>query len=187
MPGHISERNLLDIDKGFLDDDYDGDGIVGICETDSDNDGLSDILEASIGTYPINTDTDGDGLSDYEEVAWDRDASSYVPDKDLNSLSSDTDGDGFKDGTEVAANYDPLHQTDFPVWGDINDDRVVDAADVLIANRAMLGLVTLITDQLARGNVAPLVNGAPDTPPDDEFTVADLLLITRKAVHAVNY
>ena len=186
-PGHVPESRLLDIDKGLTDEDYDGDGIVGICETDSDNDGLSNILEASIGTDPINTDTDGDGLSDYEEVAWDGDASSYNSLQDLNPLSGDTDGDGFKDGTEVAANYDPLLLTDFPVWGDINNDREVDAADVLIANRAVLGLVTLTTDQLARGNVAPLVNGAPDTPPDDEFTVADLLLITRKADHAVNY
>jgi hypothetical protein len=102
-------------------------------------------------------------------------------------LNEDTDGDGFKDGTEVAANYDPLSQTNFPVWGDINNDRVVNAADVLIANRAVLGLVTLTSDQLARGNVAPLVNGVPATAPADVFTIADLLLITRKAVHAVTY
>ena len=56
-----------------------------------------------------------------------------------------------------------------------------------IANRAVLGLVTLTSDQLARGNVAPLVNGAPATAPADVFTIADLLLITRKAVHAVTY
>ncbi len=209
-PGHIPESYLLAIDKGELDEDDDGDGIVGLCETDRDNDGLSDTLEASIGTSPTNIDTDGDGLSDYEEVAWDGDALSYDPAQDLNPLSSDTDGDwltdfnevrstgtnplnkdtdgdGFKDGTEVAANYDPLSQTNFPVWGDINNDRVVNAADVLIANRAVLGLVTLTSDQLARGNVAPLVNGAPATSPADVFTIADLLLITRKAMHAVTY
>ena len=209
-PGHFPESYLLAIDKGLLAVDSDGDGIVGICETDSDNDGLSDTLEASIGTSPTTIDTDGDGLSDYEEVAWDGDALSYDPVKDLNPRSSDTDGDwltdfnearstgtnplnkdtdgdGFKDGTEVAADYDPLSETDFPVWGDINNDRTVNVADVLLANRAVLGLITLDTYQLARGNVAPLVDGMPDTAPDDEFTIADLLLITRKAIHAVTY
>jgi hypothetical protein len=209
-PGHFPESYLLAIDKGLLAADYDGDGLVGICETDSDNDGLSDTLESSIGTNPLNTDTDGDGLSDYEEVAWDADASSYDPVEDLNPLSidtdgdwlsdfdevnsagtnplnRDTDGDGFRDGTEAAAGYDPKSQTDFPVWGDINNDREVNTADVLLAHRAMLGLVMLETDQLARGNVAPLVNGVPDSPPDDAFNLADLLLIIRKAVHAVSY
>ena len=209
-PGHFPESYLLAIDKGLLAVDADGDGIVGVCETDSDNDGLSDTLEASIGTSTIDTDTDDDGLSDYEEVAWDGDASSYDPLEDLNPLSSDTDGDwltdfdetrstgtnplnkdtdgdGFKDGTEAAAGYDPKSQTDYPVWGDINNDRAVNSADVLIANRAVLGLVSLDPEQLARGNVAPLINGVPETPPDDAFTIADLLLITRKAVHAVTY
>jgi hypothetical protein len=209
-PGHFPESYLLAIDRGLLATDDDGDGIVGLCETDSDNDGLSDTLESSIGTNPLNTDTDGDGLSDYEEVAWDADASSYDPVEDLNPLSSDTDGDwlsdfneansagtnplnrdtdgdGFRDGTEAAAGYDPKSRTDFPVWGDINDDREVNTADMLLANRAVLGLVTLETDQLARGNVAPLVNGVPDSPPDDAFNTADLLLIIRKAVHAATY
>jgi len=209
-PGHVPEQYLLDIDKGLLNTDYDGDGLVGFCETDSDNDGLADSLETSIGTSPINPDTDGDGLTDYEEVAWDGDGTSYDPTKDLNPLSTDTDGDwlpdftevrtagtdplkadsdsdGFMDGTETAAGYDPKSPTDYPVWGDINNDRAVDAADVLLANRAVLGLVTLSPDQLARGNVAPLVNGEPDSPPDDAFTIADVLLITRKAVHNVAF
>jgi hypothetical protein len=174
----IPEQYLLDIDRGLLScGNY----------TDSDNDGLLDCVESTLGTDPTRSDSDNDGLTDYEEVAWDGDAWSYVPAQDLNPLSSDTDGDGFKDGTEVAANYDPLLQDDYPVWGDINDDREVDAADVLIASRAVLGLVTLTSDQLARGNVAPLVNGVPDTAPDDEFNIADMLLITRKAIHAVFY
>ncbi|MBU0714073.1 MAG: thrombospondin type 3 repeat-containing protein [Verrucomicrobia bacterium] len=36
---------------------------------DSDGDGLSDWLEAKLGTDPYNSDTDGDGLSDWWEVA----------------------------------------------------------------------------------------------------------------------
>jgi hypothetical protein len=35
---------------------------------DSDGDGLSDEMEASLGTSPLLADTDGDGFSDYQEV-----------------------------------------------------------------------------------------------------------------------
>jgi hypothetical protein len=147
------------------------------------------VLEASIGTDTLNSDTDGDGLSDYEEINWDGDPSSYngSPGYDLNPLAEDSDGDGFKDGMEVASGYDPLDAMSFPVWGDINDDRLVNAADVLLATSAVLGNLELSIDMLARGNVAPLVNGTPNSKFDDDFNLADLLLILRKAVGEVNY
>ena len=88
---------------------------------------------------------------------------------------------------EIAAGYDPLVAASFPVWGDINDDRVVDTADVLLATRAVIGLVTLTGAELARGNVAPLVNGTPQPPAVDAFDLADLLLIERKALGEVAY
>jgi predicted outer membrane repeat protein len=58
---------------------------------DSDNDGLGDTDEASIGTDPMDQDTDDDGLSDGEEVY------SFF----TNPLNLDTDSDGIQDGTEV--------------------------------------------------------------------------------------
>ncbi|MDH5711610.1 MAG: dockerin type I repeat-containing protein [Gammaproteobacteria bacterium] len=42
----------------------DGDTLGDICDLDDDNDGLSDIVEASLGTNPLLADTDGDGLND---------------------------------------------------------------------------------------------------------------------------
>ena len=33
-------------------------------DSDDDNDGLSDDIESSIGTDPLNPDTDGDGATD---------------------------------------------------------------------------------------------------------------------------
>jgi len=199
--------------------DTDSDGMGDACDPDDDNDGLSDSLEASIGTDPLVVDTDHDGLTDYEEVAWDDDASSYVPGNDLdplaadtdndgltdyeevawdgnvsylpgsdpNPLVADTDGDGFKDGMERTAGYDPLLASSFPVWGDINNDRVVDTADVLLASRGALGLVTLSDAELARGKVAPLVGGSPQPVGNTPLNAADLLLIERKALGAVNY
>jgi hypothetical protein len=152
---------------------------------DSDQDGLPDNIETGIGTNPLLMDSDADGLTDYEELAWDGDVMTYDPLGDTDPLSDDTDIDGFTDGMEVAAGYNPLDGDAFPVWGDINNDRAVDAADVLLATRAVLGNITLDRGQLARGNIAPLVNGQPR--PDDPFNLADLLLIMRKAQAAVSF
>jgi hypothetical protein len=85
---------------------------------------------------------------------------------------------------EIAAGHDPLNPSDAPVWGDINDDGMVDAADVLLATRAVLGAPTLSSSESARGNLAPLAGGMPQYPPVDgpALDTADLLLIQRKAL-----
>jgi PKD repeat protein len=49
--------------------DTDGDGAGDACDTDDDDDGLTDDEEALYGSDPLNPDTDGDGFTDYEEVA----------------------------------------------------------------------------------------------------------------------
>lgn len=64
---------------------------------DSDNDGLLDSEEQSLGTASLNPDSDGDRLFDGEEV------NIYKTDP----LNKDTDGDGFDDGSEVQNGYDP--------------------------------------------------------------------------------
>jgi Subtilase family/Bacterial TSP3 repeat len=160
-------------------DPVDGNGCSDF-QKDSDGDGLSDGLENQLGTNPLLADTDGDGLSDYQEVDWDGNPAAYTPGADLDPLAADTDLDGFNDGMEVTAGYDPLSDTSFPVRGDINNDRVVDAADILLAVRAIEGLITLDSAELARGKVAPLVDGVPQPQPGDPFNIADLLLILRK-------
>ena len=154
---------------------------------DLDGDGLSDSLEMDIGTDPLDIDSDDDGLTDYQEVAWDGNAAAYTVGQDANPLNSDTDGDGVGDGTESLAGTDPLDDMDTLVWGDIDNNGAVNAADVLLATRAALGMLTLDDDQLARGNVAPLVGGQPASAPDDDFNVADLLLITGKATGATSF
>lgn len=64
---------------------------------DSDNDGLNDSQEQSIGTNLFAADTDNDGLSDFDEVRkWKSDP-----------LNPDTDGDGYTDGAEVKNGYSP--------------------------------------------------------------------------------
>jgi hypothetical protein len=202
-----SGHGLIQADAALASRDSDSDGVsnaVDLCpgtaagqpadangcsafQKDTDNDGLSDGLEASIGTNPSLPDSDGDGLSDFDEVNWDGDPATYNSAGDLNPLAADTDNDGFQDGMEFAASYNPLSAASFPVWGDINDDRVVDTADVLLASRAVMGLVTLTDAELARGKVAPLVNGTPRPALNDPFNAADLLLIERKALGEVAF
>ena len=44
--------------------DTDSDGAGNVCDTDDDNDGLSDTAEAALGTDPLLADTDGDLVGD---------------------------------------------------------------------------------------------------------------------------
>jgi hypothetical protein len=88
---------------------------------DSDNDGLTDAEEATLGTDPMNPDTDGDGLTDGEEVHTyhtsplraDTDNDGLTDREEVitwhtDPLNPDTDGDGFSDGVEVKSGYNPL-------------------------------------------------------------------------------
>ena len=58
--------------------------------TDSDGDGLTDVMEEFWGTNPQMADSDGDGLNDYAELII----------LQYNPLDKDTDGDGIADGDE---------------------------------------------------------------------------------------
>ena len=72
-----------------------------------------------------------------------------------------------------------------PADGDINADGNVDIADVLLATRISLGLLSPTASQLVRGDVAPLIDGAPSL--DEVINAADTLVITRKALGLVAF
>ncbi|KKR06865.1 MAG: NHL repeat containing protein [Candidatus Peregrinibacteria bacterium GW2011_GWC2_39_14] len=96
--------------------------------TDTDKDGLTDIMETEIhGTDPKKADTDGDSLKDGEEInKYKTNALNIDTDNDTlkdgdeikkyktNPLKQDTDNDGFSDNIEIAANTDPLDPLDYP-------------------------------------------------------------------------
>jgi hypothetical protein len=108
--------------------DTDGDGVVNNADEDDDNDGLTDLEEAQLGTDPLNLDTDSDGLHDMVETA----TGTFVDASDTGTdpVVADTDIDGLDDGKEVGDyGSDPNNP-------DTDADTFLDGADncVLVAN-----------------------------------------------------
>jgi hypothetical protein len=64
--------------------------------------------------------------------------------------------------------------------GDLNEDGSVDVRDILLGQRFLLGQQMLTTTQREHGDVAPLLNGVPQS--DGVFSVADLMIIMRIAL-----
>jgi len=93
-------------------EDADSDGIGDVCDTDSDNDGFSDLEEQECGTDPLDEtdfplDFDNDGLND--------------------CVDSDDDNDGFSDEDEGICGTDPLDVQDVP--SDTDQDTIADCID----------------------------------------------------------
>lgn len=86
-----------DLEEGSAVTPVEEEPVIPMAPVDTDQDGLTDEEEASVGSNINIVDTDGDGLSDYEEVKI------YT----TNPLLADTDGDGYSDGDEVSNGYNP--------------------------------------------------------------------------------
>jgi outer membrane protein OmpA-like peptidoglycan-associated protein len=78
------------------------DTISTLIPEDTDNDGLNNAAEDSIGTSIYEWDTDGDAISDYDEVYTHK----------TNPLKFDTDDGGIDDGIEILRGSDPLNPND---------------------------------------------------------------------------
>lgn len=127
--------------------------------TDTDQDGLSDAVEATLGTNPAKADSDNDSMGDAWEV-WNgldpMDSTDAQGDGDEDGLTnveelaagsspnlSDTDGDGFWDAFEATRGTDPASAESRPTtikFGDVNCDGATNAQDVQIIISAILGM-----------------------------------------------
>jgi hypothetical protein len=85
--------NVSNPDQG----DVDGDGLGDVCDTDDDNDGLSDSDEIAIGTNPVDPDSDDDGILDGQDNC------PLVS----NPNQTDQDGDGKGDACDSVNNAPP--------------------------------------------------------------------------------
>ena len=159
---------------------------------DTDGDGLDDCFELQIGTNPNLTDSDADGLTDYQEVDFDEinfdgTINAYNPfnvinnptGTDLDALSQDTDGDGVSDKDEFDAGTNPIDSSSFPSpTGDINNDGNINAGDLFLAYRHILGLASLTVEQIQRSDLFPATGG------DGMFTLSDLILLHKLTLTA---
>ena len=136
--------------------------------TDSDGDGLSDALEATLGTDPLLVDTDNDGLSDFVEVNFDNNPNNYQVGVDTDPNNPDTDGDGLPDGSDPSPLVSEPNGDIAPLGA---PDGIINAADVLIARRIVHGEITATVLELERGDVFP-----PGSP-DGVINLQDLILI----------
>ncbi|MDB4674978.1 gliding motility-associated C-terminal domain-containing protein [Flavobacteriaceae bacterium] len=92
------------------DTDTDGDGIGNNTDPDDDDDGLSDLEEAEIGTNPLVSDTDGDGVNDLEDD-YPLDPSEQF-DTDEDGVPDNQDNDDDDDGVPDAEDAFPLDATE---------------------------------------------------------------------------
>jgi len=154
-----------------LDTEFDGMGDA--CDPDDDNDGIPD------GSDSLPLDTDNDGEDNVDDDDDDNDGildvnDTYPLDTDNDGLDNgaddDDDGDGFTDVN------DPLPLVYNYADGDLDVSGEVNAADVLIAERITLGLVTATTLHLQHGDVRP--QGALDGIID----LRDVLMVLRVAL-----
>lgn len=138
--------------------DFDSDGVGDNSDTDDDNDGLTDLDEASIGTNQFLDDSDNDGVLDGND-RFPLDANESL-DFDLDGIGDNSDSDDDNDGVADSDDAFPFDDTesidtDSDLVGnnsdlDDDDDGVLDVSDPFPLDSSE----TLDTDGDGTGNNA---------------------------------
>lgn len=122
---------------------------------DSDSDDISDASDNCPITYnPTQDDLDGDTLGDL--------------------CDDDIDGDGYTVAQGDTDDYDPnVYPGSIVTDGDVNGNGAINAGDLVLMQRHVMGISALDTDSITRGDLYPAGTG------DGVLTVQDLLLLQK--------
>jgi hypothetical protein len=123
IPG-AGQPAFTDLNGDGINDFYDNDldGIINSLDLDSDNDGISDLVEAGgidtngDGRVDISTDTDGDGLVDTYDTS----------NGGVNIANLDTDGDGVPNFKDLDSDNDGIPDVVEAGATDANNDGKID-------------------------------------------------------------
>jgi hypothetical protein len=151
--------------------DADKDGKINELDIDSDNDGITDNVEAqATNSYkmPTDTDSDGNGLNDVYELTPGAGGGITPVDTDLDGipdyLDTDSDGDGAPDRNEGADRNQPtfltMSQATIDASGDSDGDGLMDVFD----NTNNDNLTSNYFTNVAMSNMGPLGNFAGPAP-----------------------
>lgn len=132
--------------------------------TDTDSDGLSDLLEIEYGTDIKNSDTDGDGLTDYEELYYTKtDPTKYDSvTEGISDADVDSDADGLSNKQEVELDTNPQKaDSDEDDWSD-GDEVNIYGTNPLNSDTDDDGLKDSVEPKLGLDPLNPKTLGYPD-------------------------
>jgi endonuclease G len=112
--------------------DTDSDGVGNACDSDDDNDGVSDTAEEAAGSDPLNANSKPevcDGVDNDLNDGVDEGFTNTDGDGQADCVDADDDGDGVSDADEIAAGSDPLNGASRPEVCDGIDNDLNDGVD----------------------------------------------------------
>ncbi len=116
------------VDAGNASEDSNADGTVDVT-TDTDGDGVPDVVDGNPLIFGMSTDADGDGITNALDRDDDNDGIPDAAEMDANGNDVDTDADGIVDRLDRDSDNDALPDSIEAVNGfvsDVNADGIID-------------------------------------------------------------